>query len=161
MFGGVILPDSPVSYVERGQLEKARSVLVRVRGVDNVDEEFQDIIDAARQSNQIKRPWRNLLKSQYRPQLYVSLLFMMFQQFTGINAVSTCSYCAFFLASWVALEERQQAASLRMTCFAKIQLHCILYRGIYSLYILSSRTLWAAASALQLAYCPALFLLTD
>lgn len=64
--GGVILPDSPVSYVERGHMEKARAVLVRIRGVENVDEEFQDIIDAARSANQVKRPWRNLIKSQYR-----------------------------------------------------------------------------------------------
>lgn len=66
ILGGIVLPDSPVSYVERGHLEKARRTLVRVRGVDNVDEEFQDIIDAARQANQVKRPWRNLVKSQYR-----------------------------------------------------------------------------------------------
>ena len=81
--GGLVLPDSPVSYVERGHMEKAHKVLVRIRGVDNVDEEFQDIIDAARAANQIKHPWRNVFKSQYRPQLYISLLFMLFQQFTG------------------------------------------------------------------------------
>ncbi|KAK9813801.1 hypothetical protein WJX73_010313 [Symbiochloris irregularis] len=85
--GGIVLPDSPVSYIERGHMEKAHKVLVRIRGVDNVDEEFQDIIEAARLSSQIKHPWRNLFKSQYRPQLIISLLFMLFQQFTGINAI--------------------------------------------------------------------------
>ena len=61
-----MLPDSPVSLIERGHLEKARKVLSRVRGVEDVDEEFQDIVEAARVANMVKRPWRNIVRSQYR-----------------------------------------------------------------------------------------------
>ena len=61
-----MLPDSPVSLIERGHLEKARKVLSRVRGVEDVDEEFQDIVEAARVANMVKRPWRNIIRSQYR-----------------------------------------------------------------------------------------------
>ncbi len=44
-------------------------------------------MEAARISNLAPHPMKNLFKPQYRPQLVVSLLFMMFQQFTGINAI--------------------------------------------------------------------------
>ena len=66
ILGGLVLPDSPVSLIERGHLEKARKVLSRVRGVEDVDEEFQDIVEAARVANMVKRPWRNIIRSQYR-----------------------------------------------------------------------------------------------
>ena len=61
--------------------------LARIRGTSDVDEELEDITEAARISNLAPHPMRNLFKSQYRPQLIISLMFMMFQQFTGINAI--------------------------------------------------------------------------
>lgn len=110
LIGGLVLPETPVSLIERGHLEKARSVLSRVRGVEDVDEEFQDIIEAARLGNMVQRPWANIFKSQYRPQLYISILFMMFQQFTGINAIIFYAPVLFnSLGSGV-------AASLENTC---------------------------------------------
>ena len=74
MLGGIVLPDSPVSLIERGHLEKARKVLSRVRGVEDVDEEFQDIVEAARVANMVKRPWRNIIRSQYRCGLALACL---------------------------------------------------------------------------------------
>ena len=62
-------------------------MLARIRGTSDVDDELADIAEAARISNLAPHPMRNLFKPQYRPQLVVSLLFMMFQQFTGINAI--------------------------------------------------------------------------
>ena len=62
-------------------------VLSKIRGTNDVDEELADITEAARISNLAPHPMRNLFKPQYRPQLTISLLFMMFQQFTGINAI--------------------------------------------------------------------------
>ena len=62
-------------------------VLSKIRGTPDVDEELSDITEAARISNLAPHPMRNLFKPQYRPQLVISLLFMMFQQFTGINAI--------------------------------------------------------------------------
>lgn len=37
---------SPNSLAERGKIDKAKRVLQSVRGVDDVEVEFQDIIDA-------------------------------------------------------------------------------------------------------------------
>jgi MFS transporter, SP family, sugar:H+ symporter len=58
-------------------------VLERIRGTPAVNEEFDDIAEAARLANLIKHPMANIFKSQYRPQLVISVMFMMFQQFTG------------------------------------------------------------------------------
>lgn len=85
--GGIVMPESPSSLIERGHYEKARSTLARIRGTSDVEEELADITEAARVSNLAPHPMRNLFKAQYRPQLMISLLFMMFQQFTGINAI--------------------------------------------------------------------------
>lgn len=62
-------------------------VLSRIRGTPHVEEELEDMAEAARVSNLAPHPMRNLFKAQYRPQLIISLMFMMFQQFTGINAI--------------------------------------------------------------------------
>lgn len=56
-------------------------VLERCRGVKNVDIEFEDIVEAARQSNLIKSPYLNILKRKYRPQFIIACIFMIFQQF--------------------------------------------------------------------------------
>lgn len=81
------MPESPSSLIERGHDEKARLILARIRGTNDVDEEFEDVREAARISNLAPHPMRNLFTAPYRPQLIISLLFMMFQQFTGINAI--------------------------------------------------------------------------
>lgn len=52
-----------------------------------VDTEFEDIVEAARQSNLIKSPYFNIMKRKYRPQLIIACIFMIFQQFDGINAI--------------------------------------------------------------------------
>ncbi|KAL3147178.1 species-specific tRNA processing, variant 3 [Trebouxia sp. C0010 RCD-2024] len=85
--GGLVMPESPTSLIERGHYEKARRVLTRIRGTSDIEEELEDMAEAARVSNLAPHPMRNLFKSQYRPQLVISLMFMMFQQFTGINAI--------------------------------------------------------------------------
>ena len=41
-------------------------VLTRVRGIEDVDEEFTDLIEACRLSNMVKHPWRNLFAPAYR-----------------------------------------------------------------------------------------------
>ena len=79
--GSIMLPDTPNSLVQRGQAEKAVKVLRRVRGVEDVHAEFDDITNAVAQSNAIKvNPFRTILKARYRPHLVISLLIPIFQQ---------------------------------------------------------------------------------
>ncbi|KAL5579301.1 hypothetical protein UlMin_011743 [Ulmus minor] len=85
--GSLVLPDTPNSLIERGQIDEARAKLQRVRGVDDVEEEFVDLVAASEASKQVEHPWRNLLQRKYRPQLCMAILIPFFQQLTGINVI--------------------------------------------------------------------------
>ncbi|KAG0503622.1 hypothetical protein HPP92_003694 [Vanilla planifolia] len=85
--GSILLPDTPNSLVERGKEEEAKAMLRRIRGVPNVDEEFDDLVAASRESKAVQHPWRNMLNRRYRPQLVMGFLLPLFQQLTGINVV--------------------------------------------------------------------------
>lgn len=88
IIGSFILPDTPNSLIERGKGDEAKSRLMKIRGIDNVDAEFNDLVEASERSKQVKSPWRNLLKNkQYRPQLIFSMLIPTFQQLTGMNVI--------------------------------------------------------------------------
>ncbi|KAH0992716.1 hypothetical protein GBA52_004199 [Prunus armeniaca] len=85
--GSLIVVDTPNSLIERGKLEEGKAVLKRIRGVDNVDPEFLEIVEASRVAKEVKHPFRNLLKRRNRPQLVIAIWMQIFQQFTGINAI--------------------------------------------------------------------------
>lgn len=44
LLGGLFLPDSPNSLIERGQFEKGREVLEHIRGTQQVEEEYSTIL---------------------------------------------------------------------------------------------------------------------
>ncbi|KAH7653817.1 Sugar/inositol transporter protein [Dioscorea alata] len=85
--GSLVVVDTPNSLIERGKLEEGKAVLKRIRGTDNVEPEFNEILEASRIAQQVKHPFRNLLRRRNRPQLIISILLQIFQQFTGINAI--------------------------------------------------------------------------
>ncbi|CAH1424166.1 unnamed protein product [Lactuca virosa] len=85
--GSLFLPETPNSMIERGNKEEAREKLRRIRGVDNVDQEFYDLVMASEASKKVEHPWRNLLQKKYRPQLIMAILIPAFQQLTGINVI--------------------------------------------------------------------------
>jgi sugar porter (SP) family MFS transporter len=85
--GGILLPETPNSLVQRGKLEQGRKVLRKIRGIENVDAEFEDLILAAEESKRIINPFRNLMLRRNRPQLVIAFIMQFFQQFTGINAI--------------------------------------------------------------------------
>ncbi|KAH9605605.1 hypothetical protein KSS87_018740 [Heliosperma pusillum] len=61
--GALIVTDTPNSLVERGRLDEAKAVLRRIRGTDNIEPEYQELVEASRIAKAV------------------------FQQFTGINAI--------------------------------------------------------------------------
>lgn len=85
--GGLLLPETPNSLIERGEREKGRQVLEKIRGTTNVDAEFQDILDASEFANSIKHPFRNILQKRNRPQLVMAIFMPTFQILTGINSI--------------------------------------------------------------------------
>ncbi|KAL2922996.1 Sugar transport protein 10 [Bienertia sinuspersici] len=85
--GGLILPDSPNSMIDRGERQEARRILQKIRGIENVDEEFQDLIEASEASKTVDNSWKNILKPRNRPQLIIAILIPAFQQLTGINVI--------------------------------------------------------------------------
>ncbi|KAL2537194.1 Sugar transport protein 1 [Forsythia ovata] len=82
------LPDTPNSLVDRGREEEAKTLLKRIRGVENIDPEFNDILAARNEARLLQNPWQNIFKRRcYRPQLVMSILIPFFQQLTGIKVI--------------------------------------------------------------------------
>ncbi|GMH27301.1 hypothetical protein Nepgr_029144 [Nepenthes gracilis] len=85
--GGLLVPETPNSLIERGLNEKGRIVLEKIRGTENVSAELQDIIDASEFAKSIKHPFRNILERRNRPQLIMAIFMPTFQILTGINSI--------------------------------------------------------------------------
>lgn len=85
--GSLVLPDTPNSLIERGKNEEAIEKLRKVRGIDDVDDEFNDLVAASEASKKMAHPWRNLLQRKYMPQLTMAITIPFFQQLTGINVI--------------------------------------------------------------------------
>ncbi|KAK7308071.1 hypothetical protein VNO77_41665 [Canavalia gladiata] len=85
--GATLVVDTPNSLIERGRLEEGKAVLKKIRGTDNIEPEFLELVEASRVAKEVKHPFRNLLKRRNRPQLVISIALQIFQQFTGINAI--------------------------------------------------------------------------
>ncbi|XP_068644921.1 sugar transport protein 8-like, partial [Aristolochia californica] len=87
IIGSFSISETPTSLIERGKLSEGKAILKAIRGTDDVDREFEEIQDACEMANRIKNPFKNLMKTNSRPQLVIGVLMQVFQQFTGINAI--------------------------------------------------------------------------
>ncbi|KAA8547817.1 hypothetical protein F0562_004246 [Nyssa sinensis] len=87
MVSAIFVSETPNSLIERKKPQEAKEKLQRIRGVTNVQAEFDDLVAASNASQQVEHPWRNLRARRYRPQLVLSILIPFFQQLTGINVV--------------------------------------------------------------------------
>ncbi|WRX14054.1 Major facilitator [Theobroma cacao] len=56
----LFLPDTPNSILERGHTEKEKEMLKQIRGIENVDREFQHLVDASEAAKKVQQPWRNI-----------------------------------------------------------------------------------------------------
>lgn len=72
--------DTPNSLIERGRQEEGKAVLKRIRGTDNVEPEFLELIEASRVAKEVKHPFRNLLKRRNRPQLVIAIVMQVSAQ---------------------------------------------------------------------------------
>ncbi|KAK7391043.1 hypothetical protein VNO78_19349 [Psophocarpus tetragonolobus] len=85
--GAFMVVDTPNSLIERGHLEEGKAVLRKIRGIENVEAEFLELVDASLVAKEVNHPFRNILKPRNRPHLLISVALQIFQQFTGINAI--------------------------------------------------------------------------
>ncbi|XP_016567265.1 sugar transport protein 13-like [Capsicum annuum] len=85
--GALFVVDTPNSLIERGRLDEGKQVLRKIRGTDNIEPEFLELVEASRIAKEVKHPFRNLFRRKNRPQLIISVALQIFQQFTGINAI--------------------------------------------------------------------------
>ncbi|XP_022871929.1 hexose carrier protein HEX6-like [Olea europaea var. sylvestris] len=87
--GSLFLPETPNSLIHRGNgHEKAKRILQRVRGTDDVHAELDDMIEASNKARAIKHPFKNIIRRKYRPQLVMSIAIPFFVQVTGINVIA-------------------------------------------------------------------------
>ncbi|XP_030933273.1 hexose carrier protein HEX6-like [Quercus lobata] len=87
--GALFLPETPNSLIQNSKdHEKAKLMLQRVRGTNDVQAELDDLVKASSLSKTIKHPFKNIIHRKYRPQLVMAIAIPFFQQVTGINVIT-------------------------------------------------------------------------
>ncbi|KAI8564528.1 hypothetical protein RHMOL_Rhmol03G0188600 [Rhododendron molle] len=87
--GALFLPETPSSLIQRNNNHlKAKSMLQRIRGTQDVQLELDDLIKASEISRSVKHPFRKIIQKKYRPQLVMAIAIPFFQQVTGINVIA-------------------------------------------------------------------------
>lgn len=85
----VFQPETPLYYIRKGNLDKARASLRKIRGVDcNIDSELASIEAEVKESAQMTFSYGAVLyKRATVKAIVISLGLMLFQQLSGVNAV--------------------------------------------------------------------------
>ncbi|KAK7259755.1 hypothetical protein RIF29_25368 [Crotalaria pallida] len=87
--GALFLPETPNSLIQRSHdHQKAKLMLQRIRGTEDVQAELEDLTKASSNSKTTEQPFTIILKGRYRPQLVMSIAIPFFQQVTGINVIA-------------------------------------------------------------------------
>ncbi|XP_073290887.1 sugar transport protein 8-like [Primulina huaijiensis] len=85
--GSLLIVETPTSLIERGHTDEGLRVLKKIRGVEDVQEEYTAIFRATEAAKKIENPFKNLFKRSSIPQLFCGTILQVFQQFTGINVI--------------------------------------------------------------------------
>ncbi|KAL2650575.1 hypothetical protein R1flu_018703 [Riccia fluitans] len=85
--GSMFVLETPNSLIERGHLEQGKKVLQKIRGTNEVEAEYEDMIAASEVAKAVKHPFRNIIQRRNRPQLIIAIVLQISQQLTGINAI--------------------------------------------------------------------------
>lgn len=85
--GSILITETPTSLIEREKFKEGLENLKKIRGTEEVDAEYNELVEASKIARQVKHPFRNLAKRSSFPPLFISIMLQVFQQFTGINAI--------------------------------------------------------------------------
>ncbi|KAF5204105.1 Sugar transport protein [Thalictrum thalictroides] len=85
--GSFIIPETPTSLIEREKVEKGRKILQKIRRTEDVEVEFQQIVNASEIAGQVEGSVSEVFSRKNHPPLVIGILIQIFQQFTGINAI--------------------------------------------------------------------------
>ncbi|MEQ9617855.1 MAG: sugar porter family MFS transporter [Deltaproteobacteria bacterium] len=97
LVGMLFLPESPRWLVKHGFIDRARDVLMRIRGTRDVEEELSGIKNALKQS---KADWRELLSPVIKPALVLGLGLALIRQLTGLSLATFYAPTIFELAGF-------------------------------------------------------------
>ncbi len=95
--GMLFLPESPRWLVKHGFIDKARDVLMRIRGTRDVEVELSGIKNVLKQS---KVDWHELLSPMVMPALVLGLGLALIRQLTGLSLATFYSPTIFELAGF-------------------------------------------------------------
>ena len=96
VLGAVLVPPSPRHLVRRGEIDRARHALARMRPADEVDAELQTIVDTLRGA--AEPSFAELKRRRYRPALVVGIAMALMNALVGVGAVIYYSTDVFRLA---------------------------------------------------------------
>lgn len=80
--GSIVITETQTSLIEHGNNSKGRKTLERIRGVEKVDAEFNQM--ASEIAKQVKHPFKELMKRSSRPPLVIALHFKFFSSVRGL-----------------------------------------------------------------------------
>ena len=84
--GMLYLPETPRYLARQGRFDSARNVLIKIRGIEDVDAEFLQI-EAATQKSELRGRFSDLLLPDIRRAMIIGIGLAVFQQVTGINTI--------------------------------------------------------------------------
>ncbi|KAK1434859.1 hypothetical protein QVD17_00613 [Tagetes erecta] len=85
--GSLLIVETPTSLIERGYNDRGLATLQKIRGLEDVQKEYDEILNTTKLAKQIKHPFKNLMKRSSWPQLVTSALLQFFLEFSGINMI--------------------------------------------------------------------------
>ena len=88
-FAGLFLVDTPSHLIRRNEHERAKQVLVKVRGHRDIEREYKELVKAVDEAALMdpRKAFRNLLKKRNTPQVVMAIALPFFQQFSGNDAI--------------------------------------------------------------------------
>eukprot|EP00439_Symbiodinium_sp_Y106_P045599 s1888_g5.t2 len=87
LIGMIFLPRSPRWLVQKGRVNEAYDVLLKLREERDAQQELKDILQSWQDSGEDEVSWRELGRGRTKQLLMVGIALQMLQQLTGMNAL--------------------------------------------------------------------------